>query len=612
MSLIICSNQFLENSGDYHSAYSFHNHLSNTLTLPEDSEVAVQSVKINKNGVFTINRKTAIYLWFNKELVLGTTALEQTTGYVHYARPHFDPSDEDVLEVSPDEFAARLQIGINNAINNPESYGLNTCIAKSDATGFKGFEFTFKQSKTNGVDISASLVESDFDLTYLSGITADSVGSGMTYTPATKTFTALKSGAGSQKFYNAALCKKPLSLINGAISLDLGNAASTSWNLGLVRSDANNSYYPEYYYDLINNESWRPFDFYDFVVQTGQASMGGGGDRFLKIYHSVNTFPGTNQTGLIMKEIKYYNIVGNPFYSATGVPYNWSNNTSASNITDVSIIIKNEQVSVTVTDGTTVWTLLDYDAALPKEQNFKPVTETCRFLYGKFHMSANASNKSLVLTEYKAHTNIPYGDENVDWWSNLVLNGQQLGAGLEVDSRFYNDMTDATKYAQLGLSGAGVLVDYQNIMIFNPSTLYIPSDLANGGKLLGFPLQTHIDPTSTSGTDNLFTSFSVPSMKSNTSVFVRLNNLGFNSYNAGVGSQSKILYSLPRFSNNGEESGTGLYFEPHERIYLALNNPAPLTINEFSVDFVNENESLATDLVGKSVVLFHIRKRATL
>jgi len=570
------------------------------LTLPEDSEIAVQSVKINKNGVFTINRKTAIYLWFNKELVLGTTALEQTTGYVHYARPHFDPSDEDVLEVSPDEFAARLQIGINNAINNPESYGLNTCIAKSDASGFKGFEFTFKQSKTNGVDISASLVESDFDLTYLSSLVP---GSGMTYTPATKTFTALKSGGGNDKFYNVALCKKPLSLVNGAISLDLGNAASVSWNLGLVRSDADNSLAPAYYYQQINNESWRPMDFYDFVVQTGQATMGGGGTRLLKIYHSVK-----EGNGITMKEIKYYDIVGNPF-KASG-PYNWSTNASA--LTDVSIIIKNEQVSVTITDGTTVYKLLEYDAALPKEQNFKPVTETCRFLYGKFHMSANASDKTLVLTEYKAHNNIPYGDENVDWWSNLVLNGQQLGAGLEVDHRFYNDMTNATKYAQLGLSGAGVLVDYQNIMIFNPSTLYIPSDLANGGKLLGFPLETNIDPTSTVGTDNLFTSFSVPSMKSNTSVFVRLNNLGFNSYNAGVGSQSKILYSLPRFSNNGEESGTGLYFEPHERIYLALNNPAPLTINEFSVDFVNENESLATDLVGKSVVLFHIRKRATL
>ena len=48
MSLVLCSNQFIENAGDYHSAYSFHNHLSDTLTIPANSEIAVQSVKINK------------------------------------------------------------------------------------------------------------------------------------------------------------------------------------------------------------------------------------------------------------------------------------------------------------------------------------------------------------------------------------------------------------------------------------------------------------------------------------------------------------------------------------------------------------------------------------
>jgi len=98
-------------------------------------------------------------------------------------------------------------------------------------------------------------------------------------------------------------------------------------------------------------------------------------------------------------------------------------------------------------------------------------------------------------------------------------------------------------------------------------------------------------------------------MKSNTSLFVRLNNFGLNSYNAGTGSISKILYSLPRFTNSGESSGNGLFFEPSQRVYLPLNNPAPLVVNEFSIDFVNENETLATDLSGKSNVMLHIRPR---
>ena len=93
MSLVLCSNQFLENSGDFHSAYSFHNHLSDTLTIPANSEIAVQSVKINKNGTLSINKSTVFYVWFNQPLVAGTTELHQTTGYIREVRPHFNVGD---------------------------------------------------------------------------------------------------------------------------------------------------------------------------------------------------------------------------------------------------------------------------------------------------------------------------------------------------------------------------------------------------------------------------------------------------------------------------------------------------------------------------------------
>ena len=144
-------------------------------------------------------------------------------------------------------------------------------------------------------------------------------------------------------------------------------------------------------------------------------------------------------------------------------------------------------------------------------------------------------------------------------------------------------------------------------LVVNPSKVYLRTTRANMSKLISFPNLSIIEPTSSSGTDSIFTSATIPNMKSRTSLFVRVNNLGFNSYNAGTGSTSKILYSVPRFSNNGEESGGGLYFEPNERTYLPINNPADLYINEFSLDFVNENETLATDLTGKSVVILHIR-----
>jgi hypothetical protein len=75
-----------------------------------------------------------------------------------------------------------------------------------------------------------------------------------------------------------------------------------------------------------------------------------------------------------------------------------------------------------------------------------------------------------------------------------------------------------------------------------------------------------------------------------------------------VGCRSQILYGLPRFDNGGNEVGTGLFFEPNERIYVKLNNTTELVVSDLSIDIVNEDETLARGLVGKTVVSFHIRK----
>ena len=604
MSLVLCSNQFLENSGDFHSAYSFHNHLSDTLTIPANSEIAVQSVKINKNGTLSINRSTVFYLWFNQPLVAGTTELDRTTGYIREVRPHFNVGDDNVLEVTPEELAQRLQIGINNSALNPESNGLNLVDTKIDASGFQGFEFQFKQTSAKGTNISASLTSADFNLVYLEDEVA---GTGFTWDQGNKRLTAIKSGVGIDKLYNSAVIQKPISLVEGVLRVGLGNANQSSWNVGLARGDPTDTLSPLYYLQNISNEIWRSFDFYDFVVQAGQNGIGSGSNRYIRIYHAVKE-PTAN--GVTMKEIKYYEIAGNPFNTPTNNAnggYNWSGN--ASGIDSVEIVVDNEQLTVNLYAGATKYTALTYNAGVDKDKNFKPVSDTCRSLYGKFHLSSNTAGKYLTLTDYRGHIDQDYANPNQDFFSDLVLQGQDLGIGLSIDSRFMNDMSNADRYTPFGVSASETLNGFENRMIVSPSTLYYPSDLSNTAILFGFQNQDVLSPTSTSGTTQIFTSTNAPPMKSNTSLFVRLNNFGLNSYNAGTGSISKILYSLPRFTNAGESSGNGLFFEPSQRVYLPLNNPAPLVINEFSIDFVNENETLATDLSGKSNVMLHIRPR---
>lgn len=51
----------------------------------------------------------------------------------------------------------------------------------------------------------------------------------------------------------------------------------------------------------------------------------------------------------------------------------------------------------------------------------------------------------------------------------------------------------------------------------------------------------------------------------------------------------------------------GLYFEPHERVYIKLNNPTELVMNQIDVDIVYDNEQLCTAISGKTICVFHIK-----
>jgi hypothetical protein len=170
MSLILCANNFQANAGNHSSPYTFSNTLSNTMSIPKNSEIAVQSVKINRSGNISINRATSFYLWFNKPLD-STLAINKTTGNIKLAQPYFAPSDNNFLEVTPDNLAARLQNGINRSILNVESSNLNKVETIIGANGFEGFKFTMSQTSACGVDISTGLTSSDFDLVYNEDLT---------------------------------------------------------------------------------------------------------------------------------------------------------------------------------------------------------------------------------------------------------------------------------------------------------------------------------------------------------------------------------------------------------------------------------------------------------
>ena len=67
MSLVICSNK----SGNINTAtqnnqrpFSFVNNLKQTHKVPKNSEIAVQSVKITKDGLIELSKDDKFFSWF--------------------------------------------------------------------------------------------------------------------------------------------------------------------------------------------------------------------------------------------------------------------------------------------------------------------------------------------------------------------------------------------------------------------------------------------------------------------------------------------------------------------------------------------------------------------
>ena len=77
MSLIVCSNE-TEGDASYNrfssnqAPYRFTNHLVSPLEIPANSEVAVQSVKCNKDGLIKIDPNMRFYQFFGRDLRNGT------------------------------------------------------------------------------------------------------------------------------------------------------------------------------------------------------------------------------------------------------------------------------------------------------------------------------------------------------------------------------------------------------------------------------------------------------------------------------------------------------------------------------------------------------------
>ncbi len=651
---VICANDIagIDSGSTFNSAFSFQNYLQDTITLPPNCEVAVQSVKINRSGQLTVSRDSDWGFYFGTEIP-DAAERNLTTSICKRVK-------NDITQGAyyAGDITDALKKMINAAMKHPEIFGKVTVETTTDSNGvFTGFKIKYGQlPKHDGTNDLLDIKQT------IQNVYKNRPRNGLTYNELNQRLTAVgavgTAAVGPDTNFNIGqLITAPLCLNNGYMQVNVedlregGTNGTSSWAVGISRSIEDRLGFKYFDFDASDVYEIREH-YFDFVVAALQVAQ--GSERYLRVYHAIkNPDDPTGQT-VTMKEIPYYLRPGNRWEGigpapATGKPdkrgCNWSRTMGAPTASNppkkgkaLRFYINNEVVHCDMNfedsagDGSDVaeWiplvtNILTDDPVVDKGFYFKPICDSCRMLYprlwikkGGSHMVLqNLRQRHVDALDSQDYTVASYGMPRFDYFAEAQKNNDLTNV-IDLDTRFYNDYTNATTYQYRGIDTNDVAEDYVFGMLFTDNIYGAPWTLSgNGASLLGFKVDGPTDgefvvaPQPDESTEEMiaeFNSGATPIMEATNSIFVSLKNIRVKSYNANKTARSQILYQIPRFDNSGTDAGGGLYFEPHERLYISCNNPEPLNINAFELNMVNHDETLARDLVGRTVVCLHFRQ----
>jgi hypothetical protein len=612
MSLLITSNT---NKTDESSAtvginspYSYQNNLQDTFVIPKNSEIAVQSVKLNRGGQIALTEENSVFgFYFGEPILTGNTDMDTLSlcnifngvkGSDSALFPdtalQLNPAGADGRFVgSIDNIAEVVKTAGNAMMQHPNlmlnaSTGINPgldCVALRNASGLDWEGFSFKVTNTpetkNASNISAQWLTNQYAGQMPLGV-AD-----YTYDPSTRL-------AKNVSAYNVAAVgiDFPLSQANGSCTFELVPADRDKETfMGLTRSLINptaNDGAPEYY-DR-NGQS-----FYDYLVEIED-----GGD--IAVYSAVSD----GNTEIAMLQLNYGTVV----------------NASNASISKIHFNVQGERVKIVLENYAGVLQVLCDGTSTISASNVKPTSQTTWWLYPKIELLPGKSIKIDAFNGVDIFEHVYGGIKDrglaterqmfQDWWGRMIsddfvnkeMQGQDLCFNIDVERS-----KAITRTNQVGLN-VNKQIDYKPTLIFAEDIRFSDTDICNSKFLFGFPGRAVVTTPTFTGAAPLFTftynSDTLPNVISTSSLFIRLRNMTFNSVNLAKGSKSKIIYHIPGFSIGQNRPGV-LFHETNEKTYLKLNNTNDINLSTMEVDIVYANETLAIDLYGKTTVVLHIR-----
>tara|TARA_R110000765_G_scaffold266008_2_gene365441 strand:+ start:1139 stop:3100 length:1962 start_codon:yes stop_codon:yes gene_type:complete len=652
MSLIITSNVNLNDrpsTSEVHRPYNWSNRLTSTFKVEADSEIAVQSVKINKNGLLSIGPYNSNYaMYLGKNLDADTPYNLEDSTYHPYADSVVRGTS--IEDLTTDELAGKMETSFKKNIMNPSFYSKTTgepflTVTDKATAGdpFSGFKIAVDQTPEPSDEIPADGSEqSVFEtsrFTYATGV----------FTRVTSVLPEINSTA--PRGCCAIFPDKPVLLSSPdaypSVNYDITNAVGDGgggaldkeqWAVGLTRYNMNSPqlspttgdvelFAPPYYDSRHSVAVWNRFRtmFFDYVAIKDQ-------DGLLRLYQSCVDTSAISGDQLVMREVIYYH-AGNATFKDG--PYDL--NVNVTKYTHLRFRVANECVICEIgKHAGGAYDILVNDKLGDKTNVFYPRSCLQNFLYPQIFIQKIGT--AIKFEERHTYDALPDAidptkptevvgkfdpsNPDVDWVARLEKTGKYIKWGKPVENRTHNDFNTAygtdlydysffTDYAAGGATG-GYLDDIQMNLINAPNRQYGIEYTANANSQYTFGF---IGSSLAEGTYNAATggstlqSTTVPTLASPKSLFVRLNNLTQQTVNAQLGNAySKIISHLPRFDSAGNDVGH-LYFEPNELVYISLNNPSDVFINSFDVDIVYDNETYADCLSGKTIVVLHIRKK---
>ena len=632
MSLIVTSSNNTDNIiGNIanEKPFSYRNYFKNGLRIKKDSQIAVQSVKFNREAFFDVSDSDTFGFYFGDELS-ETENIEDVTSRIipvsligDIMRQTTNSNDVKNLTFSPLDFASHLEKVMSQNVFFPDAIpkGVKVEIQRDPSTkSFKGFEFTFDQlndAPTNSSNISASV-------TSYWGNNQTS----FTYAGNTFTRTATTSKAFGKKGFGTAY-EYPLGLNGGIFSCSLtglttGSTINDGWRIGLSRPTAQLS---QTDISFINNEAEfvKRINSKDEVPPETFNHLGGFDHHF---YDFVVQYD--NQKLLVLQNVRYSNVKKTRMRkidytinsSFTSELTNNDFNGGGWNIQQLRFIAKGEQLELELYSGSSKsWKKLVSPslAGSSKTTTFIPLNMNRWFLFPRFHLKTqNDTVKINLFSGVNISTNKYEAYFNRSFYTLARRNNIPQLRYEMIDSMDLAPISDISKTSiqkTLTTLNASNGTDFKVVLFLGKSNQYRTSNSPiydfSVTSEFGFDSQSIIEQSvfgTTTGSKAIIKSVSRPIISSDKSIFVRCNNLSFYSQNGATSSISKILMALPKFDNRGSEFGA-LFYDAKQLIFLDLNNSEDFVLTDLSVDLVNIDERFARGITGNTIITFVIKNK---